>query len=74
LSTVGLNKAYKKLFKGTVWQNYQLVIIQWSTDPTTFYAKPFLYPRGPEPDANQPNAIQAAYNRANDNAAAAYPR
>ena len=74
LSTVGLNKAYRKLFKGTVWQYYQLVITQWPTDPTTFYPKPFLYPRGPKPAANQPNAIQEAYARAEANATAAYPR
>ncbi|MEQ8908706.1 MAG: hypothetical protein RIC95_05910 [Vicingaceae bacterium] len=74
LSTVGLNKAYQKLFKGTVWQYYQLVITQWPTDPTSFYAKPFLYPRGPKPDPNQPDAIQAAYQRAVENATSAYPR
>jgi hypothetical protein len=74
LSTVGLNKAYQKLFKGTVWQYYELVITQWPTDPSSFYAKPFLSPRGPQPDPNQPNAIQAAYARAMENATSAYPR
>lgn len=74
LSTVGLNKAYQKLFEGTVWQYYQLVITQWPTDPTSFYAKPFLSPRGPKPAANQPNAVQAAYERAFANGEAAYPR
>lgn len=73
LSTVGLNKAYQKLFKGTVWQYYELVITQWPTDPSSFYAKPFLYPRGPKPDTNQPNAIQAAYQRAEQSASSAYP-
>lgn len=33
-----------------------------------------MYPRGPKPADDQPNAIHAAYNRAIDNAAAAYPR
>jgi len=74
LSTEGLNMAYQKLFKGTVWQYYELVITQWPTDPTSFYAKPFLYPRGPQPDSSQPNAVQAAYQRANENATLAYPR
>jgi len=74
LSTVGLNTAYQKLFKGTVWQYYQLVITQWPTDPTSFYPKPFLYPRGPQPAADQPEAVQAAYARALANATSAYPR
>jgi hypothetical protein len=74
LSTVGLNAAYKGVLQGTVWENYQLVITQWPTDPTSFYAKPFLTPRGPKPDANQPKAVQDAYSRAMANATAAYPR
>ncbi len=73
LSTVGLNKSYQKLFKGTVWENYQLVITQWPTDPTTFYAKPFLYPRG-TPDSLQPQPVLDAYARAEANAERAYPR
>jgi len=74
-STVGLNKAYKKLLKGTVWQYYQLVITQWPTDPTTFYAKPFLVPRGPQPDAKTDlPAIVSSYNRAKENEKNAYPK
>lgn len=73
LSTVGLNTAYQKLFEGTVWQYYQLVITQWPTDPTSFYARPFFFPRG-TPDSNQPKAVQDAYKRAEANAKSAYPR
>jgi len=76
LSTRGMNKTYRKLLEGTVWQNYQLVITQWPTDPTSFYAKPFLYPRGfdEKPPADQPPAVQKAYDRAMSNAKNAYPR
>ncbi len=74
LSTVGLNKAFQELLSGTVWENYQLVITQWPTDPTTFYAKPFLAPRGEEPDANQPFAVRDAFTRASMNETNAYPR
>ncbi|MFT6243766.1 MAG: hypothetical protein ACJA0U_001861 [Salibacteraceae bacterium] len=74
LSTQGLNKAYQKLLEGTVWANYELVITQWPTDPTSFYAKPFLTPRGPKPAADQPYAVQAAYERAQNEAELAYPR
>jgi hypothetical protein len=73
LSTVGLNKSYQELFEGTVWENYQLVITQWPTDPTTFYAKPFLFPRG-TPDSSQPQPVLDAYARAQENAVSAYPR
>jgi hypothetical protein len=73
LSTVGLNKSYKELLKGTVWENYELVITQWPTDPTSFYAKPFMYPRG-TPDSKQPQPVLDAYARAKANAASAYPR
>ena len=77
LSTRRLNVAYQKLLEGTVWQYYQLVITQWPTDPTSFYAKPFLYPRGFPPfstiDADQPQAVKDAYARAEANAASSYP-
>lgn len=74
LSTVGLNKTFQKLLNGTVWENYQLVITQWPTDPTTFYAKPDLYPRGPEPDSLSLPAAHQAYKRAEAAAQNAYPR
>jgi hypothetical protein len=74
LSTVALNKAYKKLLKGTVWKNYRLVITQWPTDPTSFYAAPFLLPRGKNSNSNQPLAVQEAYKRAEKNSKNAYPR
>jgi len=78
LSTVGMNKTYQKLLEGTVWANYQLVVTQWPTDPTSFYASPFYYPRGFPPgstvNANQPQAVKDALQRANQNASAAYPR
>jgi hypothetical protein len=78
LSTVGMNKTYQKLLKGTVWENYQLVVTQWPTDPTTFYASPFYYPRGFPPgsqvDPEQPQAVKDAVSRAKQNASAAYPR
>ncbi len=32
-STVDLNSRYQQLFGDTVWQNYQLVMTQWPTDP-----------------------------------------
>lgn len=78
LSTVGMNKTYQKLLKGTVWANYQLVVTQWPTDPTSFYARPFYYPRGFTPgstvDPQQPQAVKDAVSRAQQNAKAAYPR
>ena len=74
LSTVGLNKTFQKLLKGTVWENYQLVITQWPTDPTTFYAKPFLYPRAPAPGKNAVPSQKDAYDRAMQNAKNAYPK
>ena len=75
-STVGLNQSYQELLKGTVWQYYQLDITQWPTDPTSFYAKPFFFPRGlgQKPDASQPQSVQKAYARAQKSAEQAYPR
>ena len=78
LSTVAMNATYQKLLKGTVWENYQLVVTQWPTDPTTFYAKPFYYPRGfpsgSTVDPDQPQSVKDAVARAEASAAAAYPR
>lgn len=78
LSTQGLNTAFQELLSGTVWQYYQLVITQWPTDPTTFYAMPFLYPRGFPPyskiDPSQPQAVKDAYARANAAATNSYPK
>jgi len=33
-STVELNQIYRALFKGTVWENYELIGTQWSTLPS----------------------------------------
>lgn len=33
-STVDLNSRYQQLFGDTVWQNYQLVMTQWPSDPS----------------------------------------
>jgi len=88
LSTKALNTTFQRLLKGTVWANYQLVITQWPTDPTTFYAKSDLYPRSPYPypengkdsiKARRLNslalpAVKEAYARAVENAKNAYPR
>ena len=74
LSTVALNTTFQRLLKGTVWENYQLVITQWPTDPTTFYPKPDLYPRGPEPDSLSLPAAHQAWKRADEAAKNAYPR
>jgi hypothetical protein len=75
LSTVGLNKTFQKLLSGTVWENYELVITQWPTDPTSFYAKPFMAPRGMGSGGNgQPAAVAQAYERAQQEMANAYPR
>ncbi len=76
LSTQGMNQKYQEILEGTVWKNYQLVITQWPTDPASFYAKPFLYPRGFEdkPPASQNVAVQQAYERAMATASNAYPR
>jgi len=78
LSTQGINQRYQELLKGTVWENYQLVITQWPTDPGSFYAKPFFYPRGfpfmEKPTEKQPRAVKQVYQRALNNAKAAYPR
>jgi hypothetical protein len=74
LSTVGLNKTYQGLLKGTVWENYQLVITQWPTDPTTFYPKPFLYPRSPNPDSKSLPAVKQAYARAEETVENSYPK
>lgn len=75
-STVGLNLSFQALLKGTVWGNYQLDVTQWPTDPDSFYAKPFLFPRGldEKPDASQPPSVQEAYDRAAQAAELAYPR
>lgn len=77
-STQGLNRRYREILKGTVWENYQLVITQWPTDPTTFYAKPFIFPRGyPEGTViadNQPHSVQQSYKSAKKIASQAYPR
>jgi hypothetical protein len=35
-STVDVNAAMQRLLAGTVWANYELVITQWPSDPTTF--------------------------------------
>jgi hypothetical protein len=73
-----MNQKYQELLKGTVWENYQLVITQWPTDPGSFYAKPFFYPRGipfkNPPAKNEPLAVKKVYQRALDNAKYAYPR
>lgn len=88
LSTVALNTAFQRLLKGTVWANYQLVITQWPTDPTTFYPSPDLYPRNsyPYPESGPDSikakelnaralpAVKEAYARAVENAKNAYPR
>ncbi|MFY0630777.1 MAG: hypothetical protein JXR05_10380 [Flavobacteriaceae bacterium] len=80
LSTVALNTAFQRLLKGTVWENYQLVITQWPTDPTTFYPKPDLFPRStypsgdPKKDSLALPAVKEAYARAVLNAKNAYPR
>lgn len=78
LSTQGLNVAFQKLLAGTVWENYELVITQWPTDPTSFYAKPFMFPRGfgkfTKVPSGQPNAVKEALARAQQEAENAYPR
>ena len=88
LSTVGLNTAFQRLLTGTVWENYQLVITQWPTDPTTFYPKPDLKPRNPYPypengkdsikarelNARALPAVKEAYARSVQNQKNAYPR
>ena len=74
LSTKALNTTFQRLLKGTVWENYQLVITQWPTDPTTFYPKPDLFPRGPKPDSLSLPAAHEAYARAEEAAKNAYPR
>jgi len=35
-STVVINESYQKLLKGTVWENYQLVITQWPTESNEY--------------------------------------
>ncbi|MEY2484250.1 MAG: hypothetical protein QOK24_2778 [Verrucomicrobiota bacterium] len=35
-STVVINNAWQAALKGTVWQNYELVITQWPSNPTVF--------------------------------------
>jgi len=88
LSTAALNTTFQRLLKGTVWENYQLVITQWPTDPTTFYPKPDLYPRSgyPYPENGKDSvknkkrnalalpAVKEAYARAVESAKNAYPR
>ena len=88
LSTVALNTAFQRLLTGTVWENYQLVITQWPTDPTTFYPQPDLKPRTPYPypengkdsiKARELNsralpAVKEAYARSVQNQRNAYPR
>jgi hypothetical protein len=88
LSTVALNTTFQRLLKGTVWANYQLVITQWPTDPTTFYPQPDLKPRNPYPypetgkdsiKARELNsralpAVKEAYARSVENQKNAYPK
>ncbi len=76
VSTVGMNQAYQRLLKGTVWENYQLEITQWPTDPGSFYAKPFLQMRGldKQPGNDQPIALHQIYDRNKKAQSEAYPR
>ena len=61
-STVDVNNAYRQLLAGTVWANYQLVITQWPSNPSTFKTKEAggLYPQG----AGSPFPQQGAVNTA----------
>lgn len=78
VSTVGMNKTFQKLLAGTVWENYELVMTQWPTDPGSFYPKPILFPRGFDKYAKvpegQPQAVKDAHARALEQATMAYPR
>ena len=46
-STIDINNAWQAALKGTVWQNYELVITQWPSNPTAFTTmeKGGVYPR-----------------------------
>ena len=46
-STRDINAAWQTALKGTVWQNYELVITQWPSDPGTFkfIADRGIYPK-----------------------------
>jgi hypothetical protein len=38
-STLEVNAAWQQALKGSVWQNYELVITQWPSNPTSFMTK-----------------------------------
>ena len=64
------------MLKGTVWENYQLVITQWPISPSVAFPAPFLYPRRFPPFTDvtgQPQGVQEAYHRAEKAAKASYP-
>jgi hypothetical protein len=41
-STRDINLYYQSALRGTVWQNYQLVVTQWPANPGTGTGKPFM--------------------------------
>lgn len=46
-STLDVNAAWQQALKGSVWQNYELVITQWPSNPTVFQTKEAggIYPK-----------------------------
>lgn len=73
-STQAMNKTYQELLAGTVWQNYQLVITQWPTDPTSFYPRPNFLPRVNHLPDDAPPGLKNLYARAQQEQLNAYPR
>lgn len=75
-STQAMNTQFQGLLKGTVWENYQLEITNWPTDPGSFYARPFYQMRGMSGEVtdDMPPALQAIIKRNNLAESDAFPR
>jgi len=59
-STVELNARYRQLFKGTVWENYQLIGTQWSTQPSVSPQSPLVDPVSGQQDFGCEDGTPAA--------------
>src|SRR5262249_15545130 len=62
-STVKTNALYREKIKGTVWENYQLVVTQWPTQPLPENqpGKPFPGPGDPVPLTSIANTTMETY-------------
>src|SRR5262249_535505 len=65
-----VNEAWRKALQGTVWSNYQLVVVQWpalaqAPPPTTLFGKNGVGPAPPcgvaQPQANMANTVMETF-------------